>query len=397
MTVLLVQTFLLLLGAFLLGASLACFLRRAFSGRHEEFEAIPGSSAAVTGAVPAAAVSAAASSLENDRFGRALAGAQVPPVFQGPITGPVVEVQPLPEASPVPPVPAAQADAPPAAEKPAPAPEPKPAGPTYTEIAVATAAAAVAAAAAAKAKAEQDAAEKKAKAEAEAAKTPPPAAPEAPPAAPPPPAPAPASETSETAHAPLMQGDDLTRIHAIDAALKDRLYRLGVRSFAAIAAWTPEDLRSLSQSLGFQQRILDENWIEQAKILAKGGDPAGAQLPAKKPAPEVIVPVGADRLHRIIGIDPASEAQLYANGVTRLVQIAGWSPEDAGRYEGLLGLQEGRIAGEGWVDQARFLTRGDAGTPAPNQAPAASLAPSSIPAVKATMVTVAERPPAPAS
>ena len=42
MTFLLVQTFLLLLGAFLLGASLACVLRRAFSGRTEEAVAAAG-------------------------------------------------------------------------------------------------------------------------------------------------------------------------------------------------------------------------------------------------------------------------------------------------------------------------------------------------------------------
>ncbi len=408
MTVLLVQTFLLLLGAFLLGASLACFLRRAFASRQDDYEpiVIP-SSPALTGAASPEAVSAAASSLGTDRFGRALAGgAGVPPVFQGPITGPVVEVQeppaitappappapvppapvPVPKAEAPPPAPAPKAEVPPPppVEKPAPAPAAKPAGPSYTEIAAASATAAVAAAAAAKARAEQEAAEKKAKADAEAAKAPPPPA-----------APSAAAAVSAPSPAAPVQGDDLTRIHSIDAAVKDRLYRLGVRTFAAIAAWTPDDLRTIGQSLGFQARILEENWIEQAKILAKGGDPSGVRPGPKKPALDVVVPVGADRLHRIIGIDPASEAQLYAHGVTRLAQIAAWTPEDAAKYEGLLHLQHGRVGREGWVDQARFLTRGEAGAPAPQQPAAAQGSVTPIAAVKATTVTVAAVPASP--
>ena len=406
MTVLLVQTFLLLLGAFLLGASLACFLRRAFASRQDDYEPIVMPSPALTGAASPEAVNAAASSLETDRFGRALAGGvRVPPVFQGPITGPVVEVQeppasaapPVPPAA-APPAPTPKAEAPPpvAVEKPAPAPAARPAGPTYTEIAAATVTAAAAAAVAAKARAEQEAAEKKAKADAEAAKAPPP-----PPPAPAAPAPAPAAQPAAATAAPPspapdVQGDDLTRIHSIDAALKDRLYRLGVRTFAAIAAWTPDDLRIVGQSLGFQARILEENWIEQAKILAKGGDPSAARPGPKKPALDVVVPVGADRLHRIIGIDPASEAHLYAHGVTRLAQIAAWTPEDAAKYEGLLHLQEGRVGREGWVDQARFLTRGgEASAPAPHQPAAAQGSAAPITALKATTVTVAAVPSSP--
>lgn len=408
MTVLLVQTFLLLLGAFLLGASLACFLRRAFASRKDDYEplVIP-SSPALTGAASPEAVSAAASSLGTDRFGRALAGgAGVPPVFQGPITGPVVEVQEPPAAAAAAtaptvvapaaaPAPAPKAEAPPPpppVEAPAPAPAAKPAGPSYTEIAAASVTAAAAAAAAAKARAEQEAAEKKAKADAEAAKSPPPPAPASPP---PPAASAPAVVAAPAPAAPI-QGDDLTRIHSIDAAVKDRLYRLGVRTFAAIAAWTPDDLRTIGQSLGFQARILEENWIEQAKILAKGGDPSGVRPGPKKPALDVVVPVGADRLHRIIGIDPASEAQLYAHGVTRLAQIAAWTPEDGAKYEGLLNLQQGRVGREGWVDQARFLTRGgEAGAAAPQQPAAAQGSAAPIAAVKATTVTVAAVPPSP--
>ena len=416
MTFLLVQTFLLLLGAFLLGASLACLLRRAFSGRSEDEEvSVPAASPGLTQvAVPAAV---AAAPLATDRFGRALAGGQgpnVPPVFQAPNTGPVVEVQPLPPrpaavepppavvvapppavvaAPPAPPAPAAvepapapvqvapqpapppPPPAPPApvvAVEPAPAPvapvqaapqpEPPPpaeevshdnafkpvAGRSYTEIAVAVAAAA-AAAAAAKAKADAEEAERLAQAEPEEADASEEddaelAAFE------------PAAEPVASAIASDEPGDDLTRIRSIDAALKDRLNGYGVRTFAAISAWTPDDVRVVSQSLGLQGRIEQENWIEQANVLATGWT-ANSSWPRVETA--VAVPVDGERLHRIIGIDPKSEQLLFDNGVTRLSHIAAWSEEDGAFYEELLGIDAGRIAREGWIAQARFLTRAE--------------------------------------
>ena len=406
MTFLLVQTFLLLLGAFLLGASLACLLRRAFSGRSEDEEvSVPAASPGLTQvAVPAAV---AAAPLATDRFGRALAGGQgpnVPPVFQAPNTGPVVEVQPLPSrpaavepppavvaAPPAPPAPAAVEPAPaplqvapqPAPPPPAPpapvvavepapppvapvqaAPQPEPpppaeevshdnafkpvAGRSYTEIAVAVAAAA-AAAAAAKAKADAEEAERLAQAEPEEADAGEEddaelAAFE------------PAAEPVASAIASDEPGDDLTRIRSIDAALKDRLNGYGVRTFAAISAWTPDDVRVVSQSLGLQGRIEQENWIEQANVLATGWT-ANSSWPRVETA--VAVPVDGERLHRIIGIDPKSEQLLFDNGVTRLSHIAAWSEEDGAFYEELLGIDAGRIAREGWIAQARFLTRAE--------------------------------------
>ena len=407
MTFLLVQTFLLLLGAFLLGASLACLLRRAFSGRSEDEEvSVPAASPGLTQvAVPAAV---AAAPLATDRFGRALAGGQgpnVPPVFQAPNTGPVVEVQPLPPrpaavepppavvvAPPAPPAPAAvepapapvqvapqpappppppappapvvavePAPAPVAPVQPPPQPEPPPAeevshdnafkpvaGRSYTEIAVAVAAAA-AAAAAAKAEADAEEAERLAQAEPEEADAGEEddaelAAFE------------PAAEPVASAIASDEPGDDLTRIRSIDAALKDRLYGYGVRTFAAMSAWTPDDVRVVSQSLGLQGRIEQENWIEQANVLATGWT-ANSSWPRVETA--VAVPVDGERLHRIIGIDPKSEQLLFDNGVTRLSHIAAWSEEDGAFYEELLGIDAGRIAREGWIAQARFLTRAE--------------------------------------
>jgi len=70
MTILLVQTFLLMLGAFLLGASLACLIRRALSRTDEVI--IPASATGMTSVEASAVIPKPM--VATDRFGRALAG-----------------------------------------------------------------------------------------------------------------------------------------------------------------------------------------------------------------------------------------------------------------------------------------------------------------------------------
>ena len=76
----------------------------------------------------------------------------------------------------------------------------------------------------------------------------------------------------EAKAAPVVEPDDLKCIHLIDAALEARLNALGVRRFAEIVHWTAPDVARISRELGFKGRIQNENWIEQAQVLAKGGE-----------------------------------------------------------------------------------------------------------------------------
>ena len=46
---------------------------------------------------------------------------------------------------------------------------------------------------------------------------------------------------------------------------------MGVTSYEHIANWTASDIDRISQSLDFKGRIERENWVEQARILAAGG------------------------------------------------------------------------------------------------------------------------------
>jgi predicted flap endonuclease-1-like 5' DNA nuclease len=91
---------------------------------------------------------------------------------------------------------------------------------------------------------------------------------------------APAAATvaaTPTAASVAIGADDLTRIRAIDSGLHAKLHQLGIRRYADIAAWSPADVSRVSHSLGFQGRIEQENWIEQAQILSRGGETAFAR------------------------------------------------------------------------------------------------------------------------
>ena len=464
MTILLVQTFLLLLGAFLLGASLACLLRRAFAGRQSE--------PAIVGGSPSYAAAPASQQVvhagDADRFGRALTGGYEAAPLQ-PATGPVVEVQPRPPVRVSPLIEPVDPPASPVAAEPQsepvfePSPQPEPvaaaapetdeqpsAGQSYTQVALAVAAGAAAAAAArglalqedehaandtepaaafAGARVDVDGVDLNTYTEiasgepsgvdasdfAEVARSARPDESEARDDAAQDEdiAVADSSSGSEASDEPsyteialagaglaaaaaaagglddedderveaeqtasasegetlfpdadtppavlAAEGDDLTRIHSIDAGVRERLNRLGVTRFSEIGAWSASDLTHFSQSLGVVPgRIEQENWVGQAQVLASAGVTDYSRWRGDERGEQAAAPADGERLHRIIGIDPESEAVLRANGVTRLTDIAAWTDDDVFLYEDALGAP-GRISRENWVEQARFLTRG---------------------------------------
>lgn len=65
--------------------------------------------------------------------------------------------------------------------------------------------------------------------------------------------------------------DDLKRIRGIGVLIEKRLNALGIASYEQIANWTADDIGRISDTLDFKGRIERENWVEQARILASGG------------------------------------------------------------------------------------------------------------------------------
>ena len=64
--------------------------------------------------------------------------------------------------------------------------------------------------------------------------------------------------------------DDLTQIGGVGPVIVKKLAAEGITTFAQIAAWTADDVAAMDEKLNFKGRIEREDWIEQAKTLAKG-------------------------------------------------------------------------------------------------------------------------------
>ncbi|MBV1926524.1 MAG: NADH-quinone oxidoreductase subunit NuoE [Rhodobacteraceae bacterium] len=66
--------------------------------------------------------------------------------------------------------------------------------------------------------------------------------------------------------------DDLKKISGVGPALEKKLHAAEVTSFAQIAAWSGDEVARMDDVLSFKGRITRDDWIEQAKILAAGGE-----------------------------------------------------------------------------------------------------------------------------
>ena len=81
-------------------------------------------------------------------------------------------------------------------------------------------------------------------------------------------------EQPEMMSAPRDGGaDNLKEIKGVGPKLEELLHSLGVYHFDQIAGWGPSQVAWMDQNLkGFRGRVSRDDWVEQAKILAAGGD-----------------------------------------------------------------------------------------------------------------------------
>lgn len=111
--------------------------------------------------------------------------------------------------------------------------------------------------------------------------TPAPAAP-APAAA----APAPTGDGKPAAlAAPKGEADDLKRIKGVGKVIEEQLHGLGVFHFDQIADWTADNVAWVNGHLKFSGRIEREQWVEQARTLAAGGETEFSQRVDKGDVP----------------------------------------------------------------------------------------------------------------
>lgn len=169
--------------------------------------------------------------------------------------------------------------------------------------------------------------------------------------------------------------DDLKRIKGIGPQNEARLNHVDVIAFSQIAAWSAKDQRDMGERLAFPGRIEREEWVKQAKVLAKGGTTAFAKRVdkgevesstgkasvgdmGKKPSVMSKAPAGGgDNLTLIDGVGNALEKKLFALGVYKFDQIAKWTKANETWVGNELGFP-GRPERENWVAESKVLAKG---------------------------------------
>lgn len=67
--------------------------------------------------------------------------------------------------------------------------------------------------------------------------------------------------------------DDLKKIKGVGPKLEQMLNEMGYYHFDQIAAWTADEVAWVDANLkGFKGRVSRDTWVEQAKLLAAGGE-----------------------------------------------------------------------------------------------------------------------------
>ena len=86
-------------------------------------------------------------------------------------------------------------------------------------------------------------------------------------------APAPTPKVAKAPAAVVASGqDDLKLLKGVGPKLEEKLHANGVSNFAQIAGWGPAEIADMDDKLSFKGRIDRDGWVEQAKILASGGE-----------------------------------------------------------------------------------------------------------------------------
>ena len=100
-----------------------------------------------------------------------------------------------------------------------------------------------------------------------------------------------------------------------------------------------------------------------AAYAATRGDDTAEAKPAKAAkstaapkAAKAAPAAGADDLKQLSGVGPALEKKLHAEGITTFAQIAAWTDADVEEFGEKLNFK-GRIEREGWIEQAKELSK----------------------------------------
>lgn len=111
-------------------------------------------------------------------------------------------------------------------------------------------------------------------------------------------------------------GDDLTLISALDAKLARSLNARDITRYSQIASWTAADVEQISAALGLKDRVREENWIGQAKLLM----PRYARCPECGHVYDAVASAACPR-HSSPGAAPVSQGADNSTPSTLQVQL----------------------------------------------------------------------------
>ena len=77
--------------------------------------------------------------------------------------------------------------------------------------------------------------------------------------------------------------DDLKMISGVGPKIEEILHGLGIYTYAQVASWKKAEREWVDDYLKFKGRIEREDWVKQAKALAKGGEAEYIKVFGKKP------------------------------------------------------------------------------------------------------------------
>ncbi|MEM0899707.1 MAG: hypothetical protein AAGI92_07120 [Pseudomonadota bacterium] len=167
--------------------------------------------------------------------------------------------------------------------------------------------------------------------------------------------------------------DNLKLIKGIGPQNEARLNAFGVAFFKQIAEWKRADVDEWGSRLAFPGRIEREEWVSQAKVLAKGGSTDFAKrverggvassigtatigdLGAKpKGLLQEARAGGPDKLTLLDGVGASLEKRLFGIGLFHFDQIAKLSESEA-KWVGYAVGFPGRVERENWIGNAKTL------------------------------------------
>jgi predicted flap endonuclease-1-like 5' DNA nuclease len=189
------------------------------------------------------------------------------------------------------------------------------------------------------------------------------------------PKPKPKPQPKPAAVAAPAKKDDLKRVRGIGRQNEARLNSFGVMTFEQIAGWSKKDQEDYGERLAFPGRIEREEWVKQAKVLAKGGN---TEFSKRVDKGEVETSTGKgsigdlgkepkrmakarggkpDNLTLIDGVGNAIEKRLFDLGIFHFDQIAKMTDAEATWLGISIGFP-GRVQRENWVAESKILAAG---------------------------------------